>query len=414
MSQDNALSTVLDNPEPVGKWNYPTAVRFGPGRIQELPDACGELGIRRPLLVTDPGLVDLDITRQAVAILGRAGLDTAVFSDMRPNPVGRDVQAGVATFKAAGADGVVAFGGGSALDVAKSVAMMVGQTRPLFDFEDRADWYTRIDPDGMVPLVAVPTTSGTGSEVGRASVITDETDHTKKIIFHPNMLPGRVVADPALTLGLPAHLTAWTGIDALSHNLEAWCAPGFHPMADGIALEGIRLIHRSLARVVADGSDIGARADLMAASLMGATAFQKGLGGMHALAHPIGARHDCHHGRTNGVVMPYVLAWNRAAIAPRIGRLARYLGLPGGDFDAFLGWVLQLRRDLGIPHTLAELGVPRDDLDALSVAAAADPSAGGNPTPFDAAAARAVLLRAFHGDVAGPEGQPAGDAPSIA
>ena len=410
------MSHTFDSPSPVGKWNYPTAVRFGPGRIQELPDACSDLGITRPLLVTDPGLVDLDITKEAVAILGRSGLDTAVFSDMRPNPVGRDVEAGVAAFKAAGADGVVAFGGGSALDVAKSVAMMVGQTRPLFDFEDRADWWTRIDPDGMVPLVAVPTTSGTGSEVGRASVITDAADHTKKIIFHPNMLPGRVVADPALTLDLPTHLTAWTGIDALSHNLEAWCAPGFHPMADGIALEGIRLIHRSLEAVVADGSNIGARSDLMAASLMGATAFQKGLGGMHALAHPIGARHDCHHGRTNGVVMPYVLAWNRAAIAPRIGRLARYLGLSSGadGFDAFLTWVLELRTALKIPHTLAELGVPRDDLDALSVAAAADPSAGGNPTPFGVDVARAVLLRAFHGDVSGPEGQSAVEGQVIA
>jgi alcohol dehydrogenase class IV len=410
MSNDNSLAAALDNPPPVGRWNYPTPIRFGPGCIEELPAACSELGISRPLLVTDPGLVDLAITKQAVAILGRANLDTAVFSDMRPNPVGRDVVAGVAAFKASGADGVVAFGGGSALDVAKAVALMVGQCRPLFDFEDRADWWTRIDPDGMVPLVAVPTTSGTGSEVGRASVITDESDHTKKIIFHPKMLPGRVVADPALTIGLPPHLTAWTGIDALSHNLEAWCAPGFHPLADGVALEGMRLIHRSLVRAYTDGTDIRARSDLMAGSLMGATAFQKGLGGMHALAHPIGARHDCHHGRTNAVLMPYILAWNRAAIAPRIERLARYLDLPGGGFDAFLQWVLEVRTQLEIPHTLHDLGVPRDDLDALSVAAESDPSAGGNPTPFDAAAARAVLLRAFHGDVSGPQGVPATEA----
>lgn len=391
----------LDRMPPTGTWNYPTAVRFGPGRRAELPDACRELGIQRPLLCTDPGLVDLDMTKEVVALLGRAGLPTAVFSDIRPNPVGRDVEAGVAAYRAAGADGVIAFGGGSGLDVAKAVALMVGQTRPLFDYEDKADWWTRVDPDGMAPVVAVPTTSGTGSEVGRASVITDPSDHTKKIIFHPKMLPGRVVADPELTVGLPGHLTAWTGIDALSHCLEAYCAPGFHPQADGIAMEGIRLVHAGLERAVADGTDIEARSWMMAASLMGATAFQKGLGGMHALAHPIGARHDCHHGRTNAVVMPYVLAWNWSAVAPRLARLAGLLGLPGGRADAFLQWVIDLRARLEIPHTLAELGVPASDLDTLAEAAALDPSAGGNPLPFDARSARAILERAFHGKVHG-------------
>ncbi len=388
-------SSSLENPSPVGKWNYPTAVRFGPGRRREIPDACRELGITRPLLVTDPGLVDLDITKDTVAILAAAGLETAVFSDMRPNPVGRDVEAGVAAFKAAQSDGVIAFGGGSGLDVAKAVAMMVGQTRPLFDFEDRADWWTRIDPAGMVPVVAVPTTSGTGSEVGRASVITDITDHTKKIIFHPGMLPGRVVADPELTTALPARLTAWTGMDALSHCLEAYCAPGFHPMADGVAMEGMRLVHGALVRATQDGADIEARSWMMAASMMGATAFQKGLGGMHALAHPIGARYDTHHGLTNAVVMPYVLDFNRAAVAPRLGRLARLLGLPGGDFDAFLTWILDLRSTLGIPSTLREIGVPNSDLDGVAAAAAEDPSAGGNPILFDAEAARTVLASAI-------------------
>ena len=404
----------LDRMPPTGSWNYPTAVRFGPGRRAELAAACAELGISRPLLCTDPGLVDLDITKDLVAQLGRDGLSVAVFSDIRPNPVGRDVEAGVAAYKAAGADGVIAYGGGSGLDVAKAVALMVGQTRPLFDYEDKADWWTRVDPAGMAPCVAVPTTSGTGSEVGRASVITDPSDHTKKIIFHPGMLPGRVVADPELTVGLPPHLTAWTGIDALSHCLEAYCAPGFHPMADGIATEGIRLVHAGLLRAHADGTDIEARSWMMAASMMGATAFQKGLGGMHALAHPIGARHDCHHGRTNGVVMPYVLAWNWSAVSPRLARLAAVLGLAEPTAEAFLQWVLDLRSALGIPHTLAELGVPRDDLDALATAAAADPSAGGNPLPFDADAARQVLLRAFAGDVHGPEGTPAVEGAPIA
>ncbi len=391
----------LDHMPTIGKWNYPTAVRFGPGKRAELPDACRELGITRPLLCTDPGLADLDVTKSVVAILGEAGLPTAVFSDIRPNPVGRDVEAGVAAYKAAGADGVIAFGGGSGLDVAKAVALMVGQTRPLWDYEDRADWWTRVDPNGMAPVVAVPTTSGTGSEVGRASVITDTDTHTKKIIFHPNMLPGRVVADPELTVGLPKHLTAWTGIDALSHCLEAYCAPGFHPMADGIAMEGIRLIHQALERAVTDGSDIEARSFMMAASMMGATAFQKGLGGMHALAHPIGAYHDCHHGRTNGVVMPYVLAWNMPVVGPRLERLAAVLGLADRSATGFLDWVLALREALQIPHTLAELGVPESNLDVLAAAAAEDPSAGGNPRPFGTEVARQVLENAFSGNVRG-------------
>lgn len=391
------MTVDLDRMPTVGKWNYPTAVRFGPGTRAQLPLACRELGITRPLLCTDPGLAELDITRDVVALLGREGLPTTVFSDIRPNPIGRDVTAGVEAYRSTGADGVIAFGGGSGLDVAKAIAMMVGQTRPLWDYEDVGDWWTRVDPNGMAPVVAVPTTSGTGSEVGRASVITDTSTHTKKIIFHPGMLPARVIADPELTLGLPKHLTAWTGIDALSHCLEAYCAPGFHPMADGIALEGMRLVHGALERAVQDGSDLEARSWMMAASMMGATAFQKGLGGMHALAHPIGAHHDCHHGRTNGVVMPYVLEWNMEVIAPRLARAAAVLGLAAPTADAFLQWVLDLRAALDIPHTLAELGVPESNLDALSMAAAADPSTGGNPRPFGADEARAVLKRAWNG-----------------
>ena len=380
-----------------GNWNYPTPVRFGAGRVAELPDACRELGIQRPLLVTDHGLADLPITKDAVATLDAAGLPTAVFSGVEGNPTGAMVEAGVAAFRGAGHDGVVAFGGGSALDVGKAVAMMVGQTRPLFDFEDRADWWTRIDPAGMRPLVAVPTTSGTGSEVGRASVITDESVHVKKIIFHPGMLPARVVCDPALTAGLPRGVTAATGIDALSHNLEAWCAPGFHPLADGIALEGMRLVHRHLLVACGDGADLDARAGMMAASLMGATAFQKGLGGMHAMAHPIGAIVGAHHGLTNAVVMPYVLQANRDAIAGRAADLARALDLPGHDLDALLQWVLDLREALDIPATLEGIGVERAQLAQLAQMSTEDPSAGGNPVSFDLEFAEALFERAFSG-----------------
>lgn len=384
---------------PRGNWNYPTSIRFGAGRVAELPAALRELGVQRPLLVTDPGLVNLAPVKDTLALLTAAGLPTGVFSELRGNPVGKNVVDGVAAFKAGEHDGVVALGGGSALDVAKAVAMMVGQSRDLFDYEDREDWFTRIDPAGMVPLVALPTTSGTGSEVGRASVITDERDHTKKIIFHPKMQPAKVICDPALTLGLPRALTAWTGMDALSHLLEAWCAPGFHPLADGVALEGMRLVHKGLLRAVADGSDIEARSWMMAASAMGATAFQKGLGGMHALAHPIGAVLDAHHGLTNAVLMPYVVAFNREVIEERMAALARYLDLPGADFGAALQWILDLRAALDIPHTVGALGVTPAHLDQLSAMAAEDPSAGGNPRAFGVDAARAVLEAALDGRV---------------
>jgi alcohol dehydrogenase class IV len=379
---------------PNANWNYPTAIRFGAGRAAELPDACRSLGIDHPLLVTDPALAEMPMVREAVAAAG-AGL----FCALHPNPVGGDVEAGLAGYREGGHDGVIAFGGGSALDVGKVVAFMSGQSRPLWDFEDREDWWTRADPAGIAPVIAVPTTAGTGSEVGRAGVILDEEAGLKKIVFHPKMLPAIVILDPALTVGLPAKVTAATGMDALSHCIEAVCAPGFHPMANGIAAEGVRLIHLWLARAVEQGDDLDARGHMLAAAAMGATAFQKGLGGMHALSHPIGAVAGTHHGLTNAVLMPYVLAFNRAKVAERLARLAAYIGLADASFDGFLEWVLELRRRLDIPHSLSELGVSGDDVDRLALMAEADPSAAGNPRRFDAAAARQVLEAAFAGRV---------------
>ena len=383
-----------------GNWHYPTEVRFGPGRIAELAEACGELGITRPLLVTDPGLRELPMITEAVAASESAGLPTNVFSDVRPNPVGRNVDDGVAAYREHGCDGVIAIGGGSALDAGKAVALMVGQSRPIWDFEDREDWYTQVDVDGMAPVIAVPTTAGTGSEVGRASVIRDVESRTKKIIFHPNMLPGVVISDPELTLSLPPHLTAATGMDALAHNLEALCAPGYHPMADGLAVEGLRLIHRWLPVAVQNGGDLTARAHMLAAASMGAAAFQKGLGAIHALSHPIGAVLDTHHGLTNGVVMPYVLAFNRPAIEERLARLARYLDLPNPSFEAVQSWVLELREEIGIPHTLAALGVEERHVDVLTPMAALDPSVGGNPVPLGEPELRQLFLMAIAGDLA--------------
>ncbi|HEU0100681.1 MAG TPA: iron-containing alcohol dehydrogenase, partial [Allosphingosinicella sp.] len=347
---------------PHSNWNYPTAIRFGSGRVAELGGACRSLGMERPLLVTDPTLAKLPMVAEACRAAG-----AALFCDVHPNPVGADVEAGLLAYRAGGHDGVIAFGGGSGLDAGKVIAFMSGQVRPLWDFEDQADWWSRADPAGIAPIVAVPTTAGTGSEVGRAGVILDEDARLKKIIFHPKMLPAIVILDPELTLGLPPHVTAATGMDALSHCLEAYCAPGFHPMADGIAAEGMMLIRRWLPRAVADGSDVEARGHMLVAASMGATAFQKGLGGMHALSHPIGALLGSHHGLTNAVLMPYILTFNRRAVEERLARLAAYIGLADASFDGFLAWIVELRASLGIPHRLSELDVSEADLDRIAV-----------------------------------------------
>lgn len=380
-----------------GNWNYPTAIRFGVGRIRELPDACRALGMARPLLVTDPGLAALPMVKDAAGACRADGLGCEIFSEVRGNPVEANVVAGVDAYRRGDHDGVIAFGGGSALDAGKAVALMAGQVRPLFDFEDREDWWTRVNADAMAPVVAVPTTSGTGSEVGRASVITDETDHTKKIIFHPKMLPAIVIDDPALTVGLPAHITAAVGMDALSHNLEAFCSPVYHPMAQGIALEGMRLIREWLPVACAEGENLMARAQMQVASTMGATAFQKGLGAMHAMSHPCGAVLDTHHGLTNAVVMPYALIFNRTAIEEKLTGLARYLGIEKPGFDSVLQWILDLRRDIGIPHTLKEIGVTEDHVEQLAPMAEADPSAGTNPLNLNAENLSGLFLNSING-----------------
>ncbi|MDF3074122.1 MAG: iron-containing alcohol dehydrogenase [Alphaproteobacteria bacterium] len=362
-------------------WNYPTLVRFGIGRIRDLADACKSLGMKRPLLVTDPGLAGLPMIATAIEANNKAGLPTGLFRDIQPNPVEKNITDGVAAFRAGGHDGVIAFGGGSALDSGKAIALMVGQNRSIFDFEDREDWYSRVNVAGMAPVVAVPTTSGTGSEVGRSSVVTDLRDHLKKIIFHARMMPSIVVADPELTTGLPSHITAAVGMDALSHNLEAYCANFYHPMADGIALQGMKLIWQWLPKAVKDGTDLEARAHMMVASMMGATAFQKGLGAMHALSHPCSAVLNTHHGLTNGVVMPYVLAFNRSAIEERLAALARYLNFKDASFGGVLDAVLKLRQDIGIPHKLSDLGVKPEHIPRFAPMAAIDLTAGSNPVP---------------------------------
>lgn len=375
-------------------WSYPTAVKLGAGRIRELADHCKALGMKRPLLVTDRGLASMAITGRALDILEAGGLGRAIFADVDPNPNDRNLDDGVRAFKAGGHDGVVAFGGGSGLDLGKCVAFMAGQTRPVWDFEDVGDWWTRASVEGIAPIVAVPTTAGTGSEVGRASVITNSQTHTKKIIFHPKFLPGVTICDPELTVGMPKAITAGTGMDAFAHCLEAYSSPFFHPMSQGIALEGMRLVKTYLPRAYADGSDIEARTQMMAAAAMGAVAFQKGLGAIHSLSHPVGAVYHTHHGTTNAVVMPPVLRFNRPAIEERIAAAAAYLGIAGG-FDGFYDFVLKLRADLGIPDKLGALGVGTDRIDELAEAAVADPSTGGNPVELTVDAARKLLIESI-------------------
>jgi len=377
-------------------WNYPTAVQFGAGRISEIGKVCKAQGMTRPLLVTDPGLAGLPMIPAALSQLEAAGIPGAVFSDVRGNPVSANVEAGLEVFRSGGHDGIIAWGGGSAMDCAKVIALMVGQTRPMWDFEDIGSNWKLADETGIARIVAVPTTSGTGSEVGRAGVITDERTHTKKIIFHPKLMPAVVICDPELVQGLPANITAWTGMDALAHCLEAYCAPFYHPMAEGIAVEGMRLVKEWLPTAVKDGADLTARAHMMSAAAMGAVAFQKGLGAIHSLSHPVGSIFDTHHGLTNAVFMPYVLAFNRAAIDDKLARLARWLGI-GDSFDDVQNWVLDLRREFNIPHTAAELGVDGSRLDELAKMAAEDPTAGGNPVPVGAAEMRKMYDAAMAG-----------------
>ena len=376
-------------------WNYPTRIWAGPGRIAELADACAQLHIRRPLLVTDQGLVQHPMIRSALTALPHA----ALFGEVKGNPTASNVEAGLRVYRAGGHDGVVAFGGGSALDTGKVIAFMSGQTRPMWDFEDIGDWWTRADAKGMAPVVAVPTTAGTGSEVGRAGVILNEATHQKKIIFHPQIMPGIVISDAELTVGLPAHITAATGMDAFVHCFEAFCAPGFHPIADGVALEGMRLISQFLPRACKDGRDIEARANMLAAASMGASAFQKGLGGVHAIAHPVGSWFDTHHGLTNAIVLPYVMRHNRHAIAGKSEVIARLLDIPTHSFDGLLAWVLELRSRLGIAHSLADIGVDLRNVKVIGEEAARDPSAGGNPIPVDAAALEKIFRAAVAGDL---------------
>ena len=372
-------------------WSYPTAIRFGAGRISEIADACFVAGIKKPLLVTDRGLAGMEITQKTLNLLDDAGLGRAIFADVDPNPNEKNAAAGVAAYKAGNHDGVVAFGGGSGLDLGKVVAFLAGQSRPIWDFEDIDDWWTRANSDVIAPIVAVPTTAGTGSEVGRASVITNSITQQKKIIFHPKFLPTVVICDPELTVGMPKFITAGTGLDAFAHCVEAYCSPHYHPMSQGMALEGMRLVKEYLPRAYSNGTDLEARSHMMSAAAMGATAFQKGLGAIHALSHPIGAIYHTHHGTTNAVCMPAVLQFNKPAIKDTLAEAANYLGITGG-FIGFCKFVDELNDSLAIPKSLAGLGIENPDIDRIVSGALIDPSTGGNPIKMTEENTRKLII----------------------
>lgn len=377
---------------PNRNWTYPTAIKFGVGRINELAEHCTAAGIARPLFVTDKALAGLPIAAEAMAVLEKAGLKPVMFSEVDPNPNEKNMADGIAVFRAGNHDGVICFGGGSALDLGKMIALMAHQRADLsvWDLEDIGDWYTRADADKIAPVIAVPTTAGTGSEVGRAGVLTNSATHKKKIIFHPKLMPVVTICDPALTVGMPRFITAGTGMDALAHCLEAYCSPFYHPMSQGIALEGMRLVFENLVEVYENPDNLDARAHMMSAAAMGAVAFQKGLGAIHSLSHPVGAVYGTHHGTTNAVVMPMVLDFNRDAIEDRIERASAYLGIKGG-FDGFRAAIIELRAKLNIPVNLTAMGVDPTRLDELTEMALEDPSCGGNPVEMTRDNTRALF-----------------------
>jgi alcohol dehydrogenase class IV len=376
-------------------WSFPTLVRFGNGRIAELADCVRELGAKRPLVVTDAGLKDLFPVQRALDALRSGGLEAGLFSSVKPNPTGKNVSDGVDALRSGGYDLVVAIGGGSALDAAKAIAFMASQNRPIWHFEDIGDNFKRADVTNLTPVIAIPTTAGTGSELGRSSVITHDEEHRKVIVFHPRMMPGIVIMDPELTVGLPAHITAATGMDALSHALEAFSAPSFHPMAEGIALNAMRLIKTWLPVAVNDGGNLEARAQMLIASGMGCVALQKGLGAIHALAHPLGALYDAHHGMLNAVLMPHVVSFNAPAIKDKLVLLSRFLDLGRPGEEGVMDWIQTLRRDLRIPETLSGMGLPQIDVEKVAAMGVIDPCAGGNPVQLEATALAGVLRNAL-------------------
>lgn len=381
-----------------GNWNYPTQIKFGVGCINQLSDTCKALNIQNPLIVTDNGLTNLAWFKDIVNHLQQNQTPAAVFSDVQPNPTGENIEQGVAAYNQGNHDGVIAIGGGSGLDAGKAIAFMCKQKLPIWAYEDIGDNFLKAEEKLIAPIIAIPTTSGTGSEVGRASVIVDTQSDSKKLIFHPKMLPSVVIADPALTQGLPSHITAATGMDAFVHSFEAYCAPGFHPMADGIALQSMKLVKENLKQATHQGEDLSARANMMVASTMGATAFQKGLGGVHALAHPLGAHYNAHHGLLNAILLPYVIERNKPAIEQKVAELAHYLHITPATYQGFMDWLIDFEQQLNLPSNLAEINIDTQKAELIGQEAAKDPSASTNPIALTSDDYREILVAAIKGE----------------
>ena len=380
-------------------WNFPTTIWFGNGRIKDLALACTQLNMKNPLFVTDEGLIKLDIVETTTNVLQKAGVKYSIYSDVQGNPTGKNVSDGVKHYNKNNHDGVIAFGGGSAIDAAKTIAFMSGQTKSIWDFEDIGNNWTYANKEGIAPIIAIPTTAGTGSEVGRASVILDEEQHTKKIIFHPKILPAIVITDPELCLGLPANITAWTGVDAMVHAIEAYCAPGYHPMAEGIAIEAIRIIAKYLPLAYKDGSNLEARGQMLVAATMGATAFQKGLGSVHSVAHQLGAIYNKQHGLLNAIILPYALKQNQMVIEDKMNYLSKILGLTDQGTDAVINYLIDLRKELNIPHTLKAIHINEDRAMEIGEMAFKDPSTPTNAKPVSSRDLENLFRAAVRGEL---------------
>jgi alcohol dehydrogenase class IV len=383
---------------PDTNWNYPTTVWFGHKRVKDIVNACKQLNITTPLIVTDEALVKLPIMQDLLSPLKEENISYTVFSDVQPNPTKENVDMGVEVFKKYGCDGVIAFGGGSALDAGKTIAFMSNQTLNIWEFEDIGDNWSKADTSNIAKSIAIPTTAGTGSEVGRATVITDSKTHAKKIIFHPQMLPSIVILDPNLTYDLPKHITAWTGIDALVHSLEAYFSPLFHPMAEGIAIESIRLIKENLKTAFNEPHNEDARAYMLVSAMMGATAFQKGLGSVHSLAHTLGGLYNMPHGLANSIILPYAMYQNRSVIKDKAEKICKYCNIQNPSIESLIEYIMLLRKDLEIPNTLKEAKIPFENENNIGELAYKDPSTGTNAKKLDKKDFTKLFKAAYFGD----------------
>ena len=376
-------------------WSFPVPIAYGPGRLKEIAGFCRDAGMSRPLVVTDRGSAALPFLADLMRLLSEGGLHAALYSEISPNPRDDEIAGGRAMFRDGGHDGIIAIGGGSGMDGGKAIALTATNDIDLWAFE-----FEQTPPDMSAhapfpPLITIPTTAGTGAETESTAMITDTAKGMKWCIWHAELKPALALLDPEITLGLPPHLTAWTGADALVHAIEAYCVPGFHPLCDGVALEGLRLVARWLPVAVAEPGNLQARGAMLAGSCLAGVAFLKGLGMVHAVSHMVGAEYDTQHGLTNAVLLPSVLRFNAGHIEDKVTPMAQAMGLTETGFDAVHAHICALLDDIGIPKTLADIGVSEDCAARIAAKALQDSAAGTNPRPASAAEVEALVLEAI-------------------